>query len=61
MMSPHTHIALTLASDREEARRATRRPDAKPEPVPAELVAAIEPSRARRGLAWLHLSRPRHV
>jgi hypothetical protein len=61
MMSPHTHIALTIARDREEARRAARRPDAKPDPAPAEPVTAIEPSRARRGLAWLHLSRPSHV
>jgi hypothetical protein len=61
MMSPHTHIALTLARDREEARRTARRPDAKPDPDPAEPVAASVPSRAERGLAWLHLSRPRHV
>jgi hypothetical protein len=60
MMSPHTHVALTLVRDREEARKAARRPDAKPDPVAAP-VAAAAPSRAQRGLAWLHLSRPHHV
>jgi hypothetical protein len=57
MMSPHTHVALTRVRDRE----AVHRPDAKPDREPAKPVAAIEPTRARRGLAWLHLSRPRHV
>jgi hypothetical protein len=60
MMSPHTHVALTLARDREEARKAAHRPDAVPDPV-VQRVESKAPSAARRGLAWLHLSHPHHV
>jgi len=60
MMSPHTHVALTVVRDREQARKAAHRPDAVPDPAP-EPVAVRAPKHTRRGLAWLHLSRPRHV
>jgi hypothetical protein len=61
MMSPHTHVALTQVRDREDVRKAAHRPDAKPDPIAEEPLTAMRPSRARRSLAWLHLSRPHHA
>ena len=57
MMSPHTHVALSYASDEESARKAARRPDALPEPDETAREAAKAPARVRHGvLARLHLA-----
>jgi hypothetical protein len=54
MMSPHIPVALLYVSDEEAARRASRRPDAVPDPE--ELVARpVVQSRMRRRLIRLRL------
>jgi hypothetical protein len=60
MMSPQTHVALVLARDRDDVRRAARRPDAIPDPD-VRAVEAAPAHRFRRRLERLHLTPARHA